>query len=84
MSHRAHPDFWFAYRALTPELQTLADRCFELLKADPRHPSLRLKKVGEYWSARVGLHHRALAIEIDDGLMWTWIGGHDEYERLIS
>ena len=84
MAHRAHPDFWFAYRGLDPEVRDLADRCFALLKADPRHRSLRLKKVGDYWSARVGLHHRALAVEVDEGLMWTWIGTHDEYERLIA
>ena len=54
-----------------------------MLKNDARHPSLRLKKVGDYWSARVGIHHRALAIEVENGLLWTWIGTHEEYERLI-
>jgi len=27
---------------------------FELLKKNPYHPSLHLKKVGRYWSVRVG------------------------------
>jgi hypothetical protein len=35
MKHRAHPDFWTAYRDLQPEIQDLANRCFEFLKADP-------------------------------------------------
>ena len=84
MKHRAHADFWAAYRGLPPEVQELADRCFEFLKSDPRHPSLRLKKVGEYWSARIGLHHRAVALEVEEGLLWVWIGAHDDYERFIG
>lgn len=83
MKHAAHPDFWSAYRDLRPEIQQLADKCFEMLKCNSRHPSLQLKKVGEYWSARVGIHHRALAIEVKNGLLWTWIGTHEDYVRLI-
>lgn len=84
MKHRAHADFWYAYRQLPVEVRDLADKNFDLLKNDSRHPSLRLKKVGDFWSARVGLDHRALAIEVDEGLLWTWIGTHDDYERLIG
>ena len=84
MKHRAHPNFWAAYRKLSADVQAVADRNFVLLKNDPRHPSLRLKKTGDYWSARVGLDHGALAIEADVGLLWTWIGADDEYERLIG
>jgi hypothetical protein len=82
--NRAHPDFWTAYRALPAVIRAQADKSFELLKADPRHPSLRLKKIGDYWSARVGKGHRALAIEINEGLLWVWIGSHNDYERLIG
>ena len=61
-----------------------ADRAFKLLKANPRHPSLRLKNVGKYYSVRVGLHHRALGVPINDGILWFWIGSHEEYDRIIS
>jgi hypothetical protein len=83
MTHRATPRFWACYRALPPELQQLADRGYELLRRDPRHPSLHFKKAGEFWSARVGLHYRALAVEADNELIWVWIGTHAEYERLL-
>jgi len=76
--------FWFHYRHLPDDVRELADKCFELLRADPRHPSLRLKKVGMFWSARVGLRNRALARERQDGLVWFWIGPHDRYDQLIS
>ena len=64
-------------------IRRLADKNFDLLKADPRHPSLRLKKVGRYWSARIGDNHRTLAVESPDGLIWFWIGTHADYDRLI-
>ena len=65
-------------------VRKLADRSFELLKSDPQHPSLHLKKVGLYRSVRIGLHHRAVAVEAPDGLVWFWIGTHAEYDRLIG
>ena len=51
---------------------------------DSRHPSLHLKKVGSYWSVRIGLGHRALALEHKGDLIWFWIGDHGEYDRLLA
>jgi hypothetical protein len=82
--HRANPRFWRAYEQLPEDIRRLADRNYELLKRDPRHPSLHLKKVGRFWSVRVGLFYRALALEAEDDLVWFWIGRHDDYERLIG
>jgi len=48
-------------RALPPEIQRLARKKFRLWLRDPAPPSLRFKKVGLFWSARVGANHRALA-----------------------
>ena len=42
------------YQELPRHVQQLADKNFELLKQNSRHPSLALKKVRTYWSARVG------------------------------
>jgi hypothetical protein len=84
MNHFATPEFWFHYRQLPEEIRDLADKCFRLLEADPRHPSLRLKKIGDFWSARVGLYYRVLARERDEGLVWLWIGPHSQYDRLLT
>lgn len=70
MKHYADPGFWELYRKLPPEVRKTADKNFELLKYDPHHPSLRLKKIGKYYSVRIGLHYRALALEIPEGLLW--------------
>jgi hypothetical protein len=56
-----------------------ADRAFTLLQRNPRHPSLQFKRVGEFWSVRVGLHHRAVGIDAPNGVLWFWIGTHAEY-----
>ncbi len=83
MNHFTTPDFWHLYDKLPKEIQILADKNFELLKENPEHPSLHFKQVEDYWSARVGRGYRVLARETKVGLLWFWIGLHDEYERLI-
>ncbi|MGJ4881124.1 MULTISPECIES: hypothetical protein [unclassified Bradyrhizobium] len=84
MTHFASPKFWAAYELLPEAIKRLADQNFELLKRDPRHPSLQFKKVGRFWSARVGLRYRALATEVDDGYLWFWIGSHADYDKLVG
>jgi hypothetical protein len=84
LKHVANPRFWFCYKQLAPDIKTLADKNFALLKADTRHPSLQLKKVADaVYSVRVGLNHRALARERADGLQWFWIGSHADYDRIL-
>jgi len=84
MKHFTSPDFWFHYRLLPQSIQDLADRNFCIMKVAPRHPSLRLKKAGMFWSARIGLGYRALGKDRQEGIVWFWIGPHTEYDQLIS
>lgn len=83
MRHFASIAFWRAYEALPEDVRHLADKSYALLKEDFRHPSLHFKKVGKYWSVRVGLHYRALAVEAEDDLIWFWIGSHADYDALL-
>jgi len=83
VKHFASPGYWKLYHALKPELKRRADLAFRLLKENPGHHSLRFEKKGAGWSARVSQGYRALAFEHPEGLVWFWIGPHDEYERLI-
>ncbi|MGD0015934.1 MAG: hypothetical protein ABSC38_00195 [Verrucomicrobiia bacterium] len=84
MKHRASRDYWVGYHQLPENSRAIADRCFALLKTNPAHPSLHFKKVGRFWSVRVGIHYRAVAVESGNDLVWFWIGHHDQYERLIG
>jgi hypothetical protein len=84
MRHFASPAFWEAYAKLPENVRVLADKNYALLKDNPQHPSLHFKKVGRYWSVRVGLRYRALAVEADNALVWFWIGSHADYDALIK
>lgn len=89
LKHHAATDFWRAYDALPQDIRVRADKQFSLLKADPQHPSVQFKKIGdrhgqEIWSARVSLNYRALAIRRQFGYLWFWIGDHNTYNSLIS
>lgn len=84
MKHLASRAFWELYDSLPETVRELADKNFKLLREDSKHPSLRFKKVGRFWSARIGVHYRALATEVNGDMRWHWIGSHDEYDRLTS
>jgi len=66
MNHFTSPSFWKEYEKLPKHIQELADKSFDILKENSMHPSLHLKKVGNYWSVRVGKKHRAIAIEMEE------------------
>jgi hypothetical protein len=83
MRHFASPQFWQHYKQLPKDVQQLADKSYELLKHNPQHPSLHVKQIGRFWSVRVGLRYRAVAVEGPMGLVWFWIGTHAEYDGLI-
>ena len=82
MRHFASPAFWDAYAKLPVAVRELADKNYALLKEDPQHPSLRLKKVGRFWS--IELRYRALATDVDGGLLRFWIGSHADYDALVK
>jgi hypothetical protein len=77
-------EFWGYYEKLPHEVRVQADKCFALLKTDSYHPSLHFKKVGNIWSARIGIHYRALAVQDNGDFVWIWIGRHDEYDALVG
>ncbi|MDQ3750494.1 MAG: hypothetical protein M3367_15985 [Acidobacteriota bacterium] len=64
-------------------VRDLADKNFELLKANPRHPSLHFKQIGILRSMRVGKHFRALGLDKKEGIVWFWIGSHADYDKLV-
>lgn len=86
MKHFTLARFWRFYRSLPNDIQKLADRNYQLLLSDPKHPTLHFKKLGtkEYlWSVRVGLSYRALGREQEGSIYCFWIGTHADYDRLI-
>jgi hypothetical protein len=58
-----------------------------LWKNNPRHASLRFKKVHStepVYSVRIGRDWRALGLLEGDIMVWFWIGSHAEYNHLVS
>jgi hypothetical protein len=84
MIHHTTKKFWVGYDKLPKQVQNVADQNFQLLKADLFHPSLHFKKIGRYWSVRVGIQYRALGVCHEGVMIWFWVGHHSEYDRLIS
>ncbi|MGH6925670.1 MAG: type II toxin-antitoxin system RelE family toxin [Propylenella sp.] len=84
MRHFASPAFWRAYRRLPEPVRRLADRSFDIMKTNPRHPGLNLKRIGRIWSARVGLGYRALGADAGGDIVWFWIGSHADYDKMLK
>ena len=61
--HKATERFRQCFESLPEQIKKLSKKNSDLLKQNPRHPSLRFKKVGDYWSIRIGLNYRALAVQ---------------------
>ena len=87
MKSRTTRRFRNAFGKLPDETKGQAREAYRLFLENPQHPSLRFKRVhptDPIYSVRITRSHRALGVLVGDEIVWFWIGGHDEYERLIS
>jgi hypothetical protein len=82
-THFASTQFLDCYDSSSESTRARADKQFALLKVDPAHPSLHFKRVGRFLSARVNDDVRVLGVDIEGGILWFWMGRHDEYTRMI-
>ena len=79
-------EFWQLYAALPVEVQAQARQAYRLFNQNPLHPGLHYKRVSQrrpVFSARVGLHYRAVGLVDGGTIIWFWIGDHDAYDRLL-
>ena len=75
-----------ALKSLPSDVQVRAQEAFRRFKADPDHPSLRLKQIHlsfPIYSARVGRGPRALAVRDGEAGVWFWFGPHSDYDNLL-
>ena len=76
-----------AFARLPAQIKQKARFAFTLWRANPRHPSLRFKKIHEtkpIYAVRVGLGWRAVGLNDGQRMVWFWIGSHADYDELIS
>jgi hypothetical protein len=76
--------FWREYLELSPEIRRKARKAFQLWKRNPRHPSLRFERKGDYWSVRIGHGWRAIARVEKNTAYWLTIISHDNYEQFLK
>jgi hypothetical protein len=84
MKSRVIAGFWDGYNRLPTVIQELAVKQYRLWLDNPHHPSVRFKKVGLYWSARVTDDYRAVGIMDGDTVLWFFIGTHAEYSQVLK
>jgi hypothetical protein len=74
--------------ALPSDIRRQARYAYRRFLDDPRHPSLRFKKVHgseRLVSVRISRDYRAVGVrQSSDEIVWFWVGAHEEYEKLIA
>ena len=74
------PPFERDFFTLSEALQIRVEKTLRLLAANPRHPSLRTKKLEgakDVWEARVSLSYRITYQASGDTLILRRVGSHD-------
>ena len=87
MNSRTTERFWREFARLPAEVQEQARAAYRLFQQNPYHPSLHFRRVHQtepVYSARVGLHYRAVGVVEGNTIVWFWIGSHAEYDHLIQ
>jgi mRNA-degrading endonuclease RelE of RelBE toxin-antitoxin system len=86
MNSHTTDKFRKALTELPADIRKQARESYRLFVDNPRHPSLHFKPIHPtrpIYSARIGIHYRAVGILDGDDIIWYWIGHHSEYDRLI-
>ena len=87
MKSKTTREFRKAFARLPRRIQTEARDAFKVFLEDPQHPSLRFKRVHStrpIFSVRITIDYRALGVRDEDTIIWFWIGGHEDYDKLLS
>lgn len=87
MTSRTTAGFRKTFAQLPPQIQVQARNAYRLFRQNPQHPSLRYRTVHPIlpiYSARVGIHYRAVGVRDGDEVVWFWIGPHAEYDHVLT
>ncbi len=88
MKSHTTPAFRSSFASLPPDIRRQARSAYRRFIENPRHPSLRLKRIrgsDRLVSVRVSRACRAVGVRGTSGeIVWFWIGSHQEYEKLLT
>lgn len=87
MNSRTTKNFRKAFTELPKRVQQQTREAYLQFKQNPRHPSLRFKKIHSnlpIYSARISRNYRAIGQLDGDTIIWFWVGSHKDYDRLLA
>lgn len=87
MTSRTTARFRKAFAHLPGPIQEQAGHAYCLFRQNPQHSSLRYRQVHPtlpIYSARVGIHYRAVGRRDGEEIIWFWIGPHADHDYLIG
>jgi len=80
--------YWTRFDELPGEIRRLAEENYHSWKDNPRNPGLRFKQIHKtlpIFSFRVGMRHRTVGVETDDGrIAWFWVGSFETFRKSIK
>ncbi|UCH73893.1 MAG: hypothetical protein JSU82_16505 [Rhodospirillales bacterium] len=80
--------YWREFDDLPQEIRKLAEHNYHSWKENPRNPGLRFKQIHQslpIFSFRVGMRHRTVGVETDDGkIVWFWVGSFETFRDAIN
>ncbi|HWS82842.1 MAG TPA: hypothetical protein VN207_01135 [Ktedonobacteraceae bacterium] len=87
MKSRRTSQFKKLLAQLPIKAQEQAEKSYQQFKRDPYHNSLDFKQVQGrkfLYCTRVGDHYRAIGRIEGDTIIWSWIGTHEDYNKIIN
>ena len=87
MNSRTTEEFRELFARLPVEVQRQVRAAYRRFQQNPHHPGLRFRQVHAtepIYSARVGLHYRAVGLVDGEEIIWFWIGSHADYDALLA
>ena len=80
--------YWTQFDDLPEDIRKLAEENYHSWKENPRNPGLRFKQIHgklPIFSFRVGMRHRTVGVETDDGkIAWFWVGSFETFKKAIQ
>jgi len=80
--------YWQHFDDLPPDIKKLAEANYRLFKDNPKDPALRFRGIHDsppICSFRVGMRHRTIGVETDDGkVVWFWVGSVEDFRKTIA
>lgn len=87
MKSRTTSEFRELFARLPVEVKQQAQVAYRRFQQNPKHPSLHFRQVHTkepIYSARVGMHYRAIGLLIEGEIVWFWVGSHADYDALLA